>query len=149
MSRLARTDDAVYRAQFVDHIGGIEARWSMKLRGAFMIGAGTVFGSWVIWSLGGIFLSGPLWLISSVAIGFAASTAVTIVALRALSPHDTPTTPLIYHAETFWNELRSPRLRESSLIGWAAQLRIGYGRSAEKSEADGWVGISSPDKPKN
>lgn len=110
MSRWTRTDDAAARVEFVSHTI-TEARWPMVVRGIVMLVLGVPLVSWLVWAAGRVVFSGPWWVLGAVAVGSVVVGAGTVLVLNKLSPHDTPTTPLGYHTETFRREIKTPRPR--------------------------------------
>ena len=139
MGRLVATDDVMRRAEFVSHDLGIEARWPMIVRGISLILAGTVGGSWVLWSLGRVFFSSPWWLLSAVAIGTVSAVIGTVALLRYVSPYDTPVTPLSYHFAVFAAEKRAKRTADNTP---PIDIKpVGY---VVKPPREGWAAFSGP-----
>lgn len=121
------TDDLGRRQEFVYYKAGFEARWSVIFACVFAFAATAPPASWLIWSVGRIAFSGPMWVLSSVLIGSAVTLAGVVGVAFFASKSITPTTPLSYHWEVLKAEAAAPRPRTGG-VARARSMPIHVGR---------------------
>lgn len=104
-----RTDDAATRVEFTFYELPGEARWFQWVRFYIACVIGVPLVSFLLWSLGSLFTSGP-WLIIGATLAGTVLTVTAVIALLSITGrYETPTTPLLYRYRQLRAELSAPR----------------------------------------
>lgn len=104
-----RTDDAATRVEFTFYELPGEARWFQWVRFYIACVIGVPLVSFLLWSLGSLFTSGP-WLIIGATLAGTVLTVTAVIALLSITgKYETPTTPLLYRYRQLRAELSAPR----------------------------------------